>query len=66
MAVCQRWKRVLLQISPIWDTLHISFGEGTAPLEHARTSSFLRRSATRPLYITLRWDDLAWIPISTC
>ncbi|OJA17500.1 hypothetical protein AZE42_09411 [Rhizopogon vesiculosus] len=57
--VCERWKCVLLQMSSLWSVLQISFREGAASLEHART--FLRRSGTHPLKITLLWDDLAWI-----
>ncbi|OAX33600.1 hypothetical protein K503DRAFT_775443 [Rhizopogon vinicolor AM-OR11-026] len=57
--VCKRWKCVLLQMPSLWSVLQISFCEGAASLEHAQT--FLRRSGTHPLKITLLWDDLAWI-----
>ncbi|OJA17485.1 hypothetical protein AZE42_13246 [Rhizopogon vesiculosus] len=57
--VCKRWKCVLLQMPSLWSVLQISLREGAASLEHART--FLRRSGTHPLEITLLWDDLAWI-----
>ncbi|OAX37575.1 hypothetical protein K503DRAFT_225957 [Rhizopogon vinicolor AM-OR11-026] len=60
MSVCLRWKSLLLQIPSIWDVLHISFHEGAASLEHAHT--FLRRSGTCSLYITLLWDDYNLIP----
>ncbi|OAX37579.1 hypothetical protein K503DRAFT_226110 [Rhizopogon vinicolor AM-OR11-026] len=62
MTVCVRWKRVLLQIPSICDVMHISFRKGAVSLERVRT--FLRRSGTRPLYITLLWDDHNWIPVS--
>jgi hypothetical protein len=57
--VCQRWKCLLSQMPSIWTVLQISFCEGAASLERART--FLRHSGTRPLKITLLWDDLAWV-----
>lgn len=39
--------------------LEISFREGAAALEHART--FLQRSKSRLIQITLLWDDPTWI-----
>ncbi|KAJ8588557.1 hypothetical protein M405DRAFT_819506 [Rhizopogon salebrosus TDB-379] len=57
--VCQRWKCLLSQMPSIWTVLQISFHEGAASLERART--FLRRSGTHPLNITLLWDNLDWV-----
>ncbi|KAG2338255.1 hypothetical protein BDR05DRAFT_1004395 [Suillus weaverae] len=43
----------------MWTVLEISFREGAAALEHART--FLQRSGSRLIQITFLWDDPTWI-----
>ncbi|KAJ8590041.1 hypothetical protein M405DRAFT_933089 [Rhizopogon salebrosus TDB-379] len=53
--VCERWKCLLSQMPSLWTVLQISFQEGAASFEHART--FLRHSGTLPLKITVLWDD---------
>ncbi|KAG1739585.1 hypothetical protein EDB19DRAFT_840045 [Suillus lakei] len=55
MGVCQRWHCLVSQTPTLWTVLQISFGDGAASLEYART--LLQRSGTHPLKITLLWND---------
>ncbi|KAG1766123.1 hypothetical protein EV702DRAFT_797306 [Suillus placidus] len=55
MGVCERWNCLISQTPTLWTVLQISFGDGAASLEYART--FLQRSGTHPLKITLLWND---------
>ncbi|KAG1766599.1 hypothetical protein EV702DRAFT_1149448 [Suillus placidus] len=59
MSVCKHWYLLLSQTPSMWTVLEISFREGAAALEHART--FLQRSGSCLIQITLLWDDPTWI-----
>lgn len=59
MGVCKHWYSLLYQTPSMWTVLEISFREGAAALEHART--FLQRSGSNPIQITLLWDHPTWI-----
>ncbi|KAG1844636.1 hypothetical protein DFJ58DRAFT_25285 [Suillus subalutaceus] len=59
MGVCKHWYSLLYQTPSMWTVLEISFREGAAALEHART--FLQRSGSCLVQITLLWDDPTWI-----
>ncbi|KAG2140249.1 uncharacterized protein EDB93DRAFT_686640 [Suillus bovinus] len=59
MSVCKHWYSLVSQTPSMWTVLEISFREGAAALEHART--FLQRGGSRLISITLLWDDPAWI-----
>ncbi|KAG2338256.1 hypothetical protein BDR05DRAFT_1062903 [Suillus weaverae] len=59
MSVCKHWYSLLSQTPSMWTVLEISFREGAAALEHART--FLQRSGSCLIQITLLWDDPTWI-----
>ncbi|KAG1739580.1 hypothetical protein EDB19DRAFT_1710900 [Suillus lakei] len=58
-SVCKHWYSLLSQTPSMWTVLQISFHEGAAALEHAWT--FLQRSGSCPIQITLLWDDPTWI-----
>ncbi|KAG1822419.1 uncharacterized protein BJ212DRAFT_801505 [Suillus subaureus] len=55
MGVCERWNCLISRTPSLWTVLQISFGNGPASLEYTRT--FLQRSRTLPLRITLLWND---------
>ncbi|KAG2337921.1 hypothetical protein BDR05DRAFT_737724 [Suillus weaverae] len=59
MSVCKHWHSLLSQTPSMWTVLEISFREGAAALEHART--FLQRSGSCLIQVTLLWDDPTWI-----
>ncbi|KAG1849849.1 hypothetical protein C8R48DRAFT_836765 [Suillus tomentosus] len=57
--VCEHWHALVSQTPSMWTVLEISFREGAAALEHART--FLQRSGSCLIQITILWDNPAWI-----
>ncbi|KAG1784929.1 uncharacterized protein HD556DRAFT_1451241 [Suillus plorans] len=57
--VCEHWHSLVSQTPSMWTVLEISFREGAAALEHART--FLQRSGSCLIQITILWDNPAWI-----
>jgi hypothetical protein len=59
LGVCKHWHSLLSQTPSMWTVLEISFREGAAALEHVRT--FLQRSESCLIQITLLWDDPTWI-----
>ncbi|KAG2121561.1 hypothetical protein BD769DRAFT_1671440 [Suillus cothurnatus] len=59
VGVCKHWYSLLHQTPSMWTVLEISFREGAAALEHART--FIQRSHSCLVKITLLWDDPTWI-----
>lgn len=59
LGVCKHWHSLLSQTPSMWTVLEISFREGAAALEHART--FLQRSESCLIQITILWDDPTWI-----
>lgn len=59
MSVSKHWYSLLSQTPFMWTVLEISFREGAAAIEHART--FLHRSGSCLVKITLLWDDPTWI-----
>ncbi|KAG2140247.1 uncharacterized protein EDB93DRAFT_1252881 [Suillus bovinus] len=62
MGVCKHWYSLVSQNPSLWTVLEISFREGAAALEHART--FLQRSGSRLVQITLLWDNPTWaVPV---
>ncbi|KAG0696088.1 hypothetical protein DFH29DRAFT_239104 [Suillus ampliporus] len=59
MKVCNRWHSLLSRTPSMWAVLQISFRQGAAALEHART--FLRYSGSCPLHVILLWDNPSWV-----
>ncbi|KIK36871.1 hypothetical protein CY34DRAFT_810891 [Suillus luteus UH-Slu-Lm8-n1] len=59
LGVCKHWYSLLSKTPSMWTVLEISFREGAAALEHART--FLHRSESCPIQITILWDDPTWM-----
>ncbi|KAG2749442.1 hypothetical protein P692DRAFT_20953366 [Suillus brevipes Sb2] len=59
LGVCKHWYSLFSKTPSMWTVLEISFREGAAALEHART--FLHRSESCLIQITILWDDPTWI-----